>query len=178
MKEIWNRLKKWLLKLKQDYPNTEFKLELNKGVSEESLHNLEKIIGKNIPLDFKNFYKIHNWEVDIDWVIKGQVLLSIEDIIEMYEIIKTWNKEDLQDFWWDFWDILVFTVSDIDFTAIDLETWKICLLDNENKKVKKTKYDLKKFLEDYSTMLENWDFVLSDTYWVVSKEDLKYYDEF
>ena len=105
-------------------------------------------------------------------------MLSIEDIIEMYEIIKTWNKEDLQDFWWDFWDILVFAVSDIDFTAIDLETWKIYLLDNENKKVKKTKDDLKKFLEDYSTMLENWDFVLSDTYWVVSKEDLKYYDEF
>ncbi len=79
MQEIWDRLKKWI------HENAPHLIDnLNPEASAIDLENLEKSIGKTLPIDFVEFYKIHNGQnraPGSERFIDAEKLLAIDDII-------------------------------------------------------------------------------------------------
>jgi cell wall assembly regulator SMI1 len=82
MKQYWVRFEKWLEN------NAPHLLDLlNPGASQADIDKLETLIGKKLPDDFIEFYKIHNGQQQIgcDGIIDSEFLLSIDDIINQWE---------------------------------------------------------------------------------------------
>ena len=62
MDQIWNKLIKGLDKLSAQ--SKDFNYDLNEGVTDKKIASVEKTIGKALPEDFKQFYKVHNGEIE------------------------------------------------------------------------------------------------------------------
>ena len=120
MEKVWEKIKNSLEKLKKDFPEVEFDYKLNTGASEKDFENLEKITQVKLPEDFKEFYRIHNWEAGYEWILEWEEFLSIERIIDEYSVRKglydwgdfkndDWIDEGCEpeddwiksDFWWN-----------------------------------------------------------------------------
>jgi len=69
---------------------------LNTGASQQDLDKLEILIGKRLPIDFKELYKIYNGINDEEnWgnFFYGMTFSSIDDIIENYEFRINQSKD-------------------------------------------------------------------------------------
>jgi cell wall assembly regulator SMI1 len=88
---------------------------LNPGATEDDFKELEELIKREIPHDFKLFYSIHNGQhVEEKGLINADELMSIEGICSVW---KTWNElleeginvkstpdKGVKDNWWNpFW---------------------------------------------------------------------------
>lgn len=98
MDQIWNKLIKGLDKLSAQ--SKDFNYDLNEGVTDKKIASVEKTIGKALPEDFKQFYKVHNGEIENgQGILLGEEFLSVERIIEEWNIWKDLldNKEFIED---------------------------------------------------------------------------------
>jgi len=84
MEATWKIIEDWLAAKAPQLTKA-----LNPGASQEALDKLEAMIGTKLPADFTAFYKVHNGQDrDQDWLLDGEELLSIERIMEEWEV---WN---------------------------------------------------------------------------------------
>ncbi|MFK7857105.1 MAG: SMI1/KNR4 family protein [Granulosicoccus sp.] len=84
MKAEWNRFESWL---KAHFP--EGYGDLNEPATDEQISILESKLNVNLPLEFVEFLKIHNGQRgESGWIIGGSELLSVERIIDEWEV---WN---------------------------------------------------------------------------------------
>lgn len=84
MKETWTKIEDWLQEnAGQIYDS------LNEGASDEDFENLEELINKRLPDDFKAFYRIHNGQDSIgEGMIDTEELLSTERIMDEWQVWK------------------------------------------------------------------------------------------
>src|SRR6186713_1402197 len=84
MKEIWESIE---LKLKEIAPG--ILDNLNDGVTNGEVEDLEKLINAKLPMDFIEFYKIHNGQTTGSaGLIECEELLSFERIKDEWNV---WN---------------------------------------------------------------------------------------
>ena len=90
MKDLVTRMQAQLKALAQKYPAAAEELgmnfELNAGASEADFAKLEQTLGYALPEEFKELYRVANGETDIGAVFAGEEWLSIERIIDEYDI--------------------------------------------------------------------------------------------
>ena len=90
MKDLVARMQAQLDALVKKYPaaaaELELTFELNAGASEADFAELEQTLGYALPEAFKELYRVANGEADIDGVFAGEEWLSIERIIDEYDI--------------------------------------------------------------------------------------------
>ena len=123
MKNLISRMQTQLNALVKKYPaaaeELELSFELNAGASEADFAELEQTLGYALPEEFKELYRVANGETDIDCVFAGEEWLSIERIIDEYNIWQelyqngTFQEDDgtpygcepeagiKPDFWWN-----------------------------------------------------------------------------
>jgi cell wall assembly regulator SMI1 len=79
MQEIWSRLEAWL-----DKHANQLLDDLNEAVEDEQLEPIERMMGVDLPVDFKEFYKIHNGQFSEseDRLFGLEELYSVERMIE------------------------------------------------------------------------------------------------
>ena len=84
MTEIWTTIE---LKLTEIAP--EILNNLNDGVTDEEVKNLESLLNAKLPIDFIAFYKIHNGqETESAGLIECEELLSFDRIIDEWKVWK------------------------------------------------------------------------------------------
>ena len=108
MKNLISRMQTQLNALVKKYPaaaeELELSFELNAGASEADFAELEQTLGYALPEEFKELYRVANGETDIDCVFAGEEWLSIERIIDEYNIWQelyqngTFQEDDGSDF--------------------------------------------------------------------------------
>ena len=90
MKDLVSRMQAQLNALVKKYPaaaaELELSFELNAGASEADFAELEQTLGYALPEEFKELYRVANGEADIGSVFAGEEWLSIERIIDEYNI--------------------------------------------------------------------------------------------
>ena len=123
MKDLVARMQAQLDALVKKYPaaaaELELTFELNAGASEADFAELEQTLGYALPEEFKELYRVANGETDIGSVFAGEEWLSIERIIDEYNIWQelyqngTFQEDDgtpygcepeagiKPDFWWN-----------------------------------------------------------------------------
>jgi cell wall assembly regulator SMI1 len=67
--------------------------DLNDGATQEQIEKLERVIGAKLPIDFVEFYKIHNGQTPIKFdpdisLFDHAKLMSIDEIIEVWQMWK------------------------------------------------------------------------------------------
>jgi len=81
---IWNGFKNWIA---DNAPGLE--KVLNPGATNEQLDELEKIVGKELPSDFRAIYKVHNGQdAGEDGLLVGEEILAIDRIADEWIIWK------------------------------------------------------------------------------------------
>ena len=98
MKETWTKIENWLEENANHIYNS-----LRDGADEEDFENLEDLINKKLPEDFKTFYSIHN----------GQESTS-EGLIDTEEFLSTERIMDEWQVWKDLYDKNVFDESNVE----------------------------------------------------------------
>ena len=190
MQEIWTRFLKWL------QVNAPHLIEyLNAGVSTNDLETLEKSIGKPLPIDFVEFYKIHdgqNREPGPECLIDAEELLSTENIVFHSEKWKSLVADNtfiyfgvpatsdpdigVKDDWWNpFW--LPFTHDgsgnhiciDLDPTS-DGQYGQIIRMWHDTPWRELLAPSFKEFILNYLIGLENGKFVYSKDWGLVDKD--------
>lgn len=80
MQDIWNRFEAWL-----DKHANQLLDDLNEGATDAAFEPLERMMGVDMPEDFKEFYKIHNGQFaeSEDRLFGIEELYSIERMIEV-----------------------------------------------------------------------------------------------
>jgi cell wall assembly regulator SMI1 len=85
LKKYWEKIETWILANCPPILDT-----LNAGASEQDINNLENVISLKLPLDFIEFYKIHNGQSFTHLnLFDGDRLLSVDEIISEW---KLWNE--------------------------------------------------------------------------------------
>ncbi len=94
MTEIWTTIE---LKLTEIAP--EILNNLNDGVTDEEVKNLESLLNAKLPIDFIAFYKIHNGqETESAGLIECEELLSFDRIIDEWKVWKDLlDSKDFED---------------------------------------------------------------------------------
>jgi cell wall assembly regulator SMI1 len=84
MKETWTKIEDWLKKnAGQIYES------LNEGATDEQFEELEDLIDKKLPEDFKSFYRIHNGQDQTSYgLIDAEEFLSVERIMDEWNVWK------------------------------------------------------------------------------------------
>ncbi|MDF1549831.1 MAG: SMI1/KNR4 family protein [Bacteroidales bacterium] len=84
MKETWTKIEDWLQEnASQIYDS------LNEGASDEDFEDLEDLISKRLPDEFKAFYRIHNGQdASSEGLIDTEELLSTERIMDEWQVWK------------------------------------------------------------------------------------------
>jgi cell wall assembly regulator SMI1 len=79
MQDLWNRFEAWL-----DKHANQLLDDLNDGVEDEVFESLERMMGVDMPAEFKEFYKIHNgqYSESEDRLFGLEELYSVERMIE------------------------------------------------------------------------------------------------
>ncbi len=89
MKETWTKIENWLKQNANHIYNS-----LNDGANEEDFENLEELINKTFPDDFKMFYTVHNGQESAsEGLIDTEELLSIERIMDEWQAWKNLYDE-------------------------------------------------------------------------------------
>lgn len=84
MLSTWLNIETWL-----DKNAPQIKASLNNGIEQKDIEHLENVIGIKLPLDFLEFYKIHNGQdSSSEGLINAEELLSFERIIDEWSIWK------------------------------------------------------------------------------------------
>jgi cell wall assembly regulator SMI1 len=86
MLSYWIRFKDWLQK---NAPH--LILAINEGATQKDIETLETVVGKKLPDEFVDFYKIHNGQNEQQFregLINSEELLSINEIIGQWECWK------------------------------------------------------------------------------------------
>lgn len=199
MDQIWNKLIKGLDKLSAQ--SKDFNYDLNEGVTDKKIASVEKTIGKALPEDFKQFYKVHNGEIENgQGILLGEEFLSVERIIEEWNIWKDLldNKEFIEDGvaiesepdagiknnWWNpFWIPFTYDGSG-NHICIDLDPsqdgnyGQIIRMWHDDATRELLANNFTEWITAYTDDLEKGNFVFSDDYGVIiHKDDLIEDDE-
>lgn len=82
MIEAWKRFENWLTSHYKEAHE-----DLNPPASDEQIRALEEALSVTLPADFAQFLKAHNGQAgDAGWIIDGSELLSVERIIDEWQV--------------------------------------------------------------------------------------------
>ncbi len=108
MNEFWTQIENWL----EENDVNQIYNSLNQGADIEDFENLEELINRTLPQDFKEFYSIHNGQsADADGLIDTEELMSLERIAEEWQV------------WKDLADKAMFEESDVEADKGIKERW-------------------------------------------------------
>ena len=199
MKNLISRMQTQLNALVKKYPAAAEELglsfELNAGTSEADFAELEQTLGYALPEEFKELYRVANGETDIDGVFAGEEWLSIERIIDEYniwqELYQNGTFQDdgtpygcepeagiKPDFWWNPKWIPLTADGSGNSKMIDLDpseqgtAGQIIHMWNDDSSREKAANSLREFLENYVRDLEAGLYVLDDEYGVILQSEL------
>jgi cell wall assembly regulator SMI1 len=191
MTEIWKIIE---LKLTEIAP--EILKNLNDGVTNEEVENLENIINAKLPIDFISFYKIHNGqETESAGLIECEELLSFDRIIDEWKVWKDLlDSKDFEDNngpytstpengiknnWWNpLWIPITYDGSGNHF-CLDLDPEKdgnygqIIRMWHDDPQRSLEAISFKEWITNYKNKLVEGQLVYSDDYFgIINKEDL------
>ena len=200
MKDLVDRMQTQLNALVKKYPaaaeELELSFELNAGASEADFAELEQTLGYALPEEFKELYRVANGETDIDGVFAGEEWLSIERIIDEYNIWQelyqngTFQEDDgtpygcepeagiKPDFWWNPKWISLTADGSGNSKMIDLDpseqgtAGQIIQMWHDDEAREKVANSLREFLQNYVRDLEAGLYVLDDEYGVILQSEL------
>ncbi len=199
MKNLISRMQTQLNALVKKYPAAAEELglsfELNAGASEADFAELEQTLGYALPEEFKELYRVANGETDIDGVFAGEEWLSIERIIDEYniwqELYQNGTFQDdgtpygcepeagiKPDFWWNPKWIPLTADGSGNSKMIDLDpseqgtAGQIIQMWHDDSRREKAANSLREFLENYVRDLEAGLYVLDDEYGVILQSEL------
>ncbi len=200
MKNLISRMQTQLNALVKKYPAAAEELglsfELNAGASEADFAELEQTLGYALPEEFKELYRVANGETDIDGVFAGEEWLSIERIIDEYNIWQelyqngTFQEDDgtpygcepeagiKPDFWWNPKWIPLTADGSGNSKMIDLDpseqgtAGQIIQMWHDDATREKVADSLREFLQNYVRDLEAGLYVLDAEYGVILQSEL------
>ena len=201
MKDLVSRMQAQLDALVKKYPaaaaELELSFELNAGASEADFAELEQTLGYALPEEFKELYRVANGEADIDGVFAGDEWLSIERIIDEYDIwqalhadVSFQNDDDSDfgcqpedagikpDFWWNPKWIPLTADGSGNSKMIDLDpseqgtAGQIIQMWHDDAAREKVADSLREFLQNYVRDLEAGLYVLDADYGVILQSEL------
>lgn len=200
MKDLVARMQAQLNALVKKYPaaaaELELSFELNAGASEADFAELEQTLGYALPEEFKELYRVANGETDIDGVFAGEEWLSIERIIDEYNIWQelyqngTFQEDDgsdfgcepeagiKPDFWWNPKWISLTADGSGNSKMIDLDpseqgtAGQIIQMWHDDEAREKVANSLREFLQNYVRDLEAGLYVLDADYGVILQLEL------
>ena len=195
MKNLISRMQTQLNALVKKYPAAAEELglsfELNAGASEADFAELEQTLGYALPEEFKELYRVANGETDIDGVFAGEEWLSIERIIDEYNVWNQLYQEDdgsdfgcepeagiKPDFWWNPKWISLTADGSGNSKMIDLDpseqgtAGQIIQMWHDDAAREKVADSLREFLQNYVRDLEAGLYVLDAEYGVILQSEL------
>ena len=201
MKDLVARMQAQLNALVKKYPaaaaELELSFELNAGASEADFAELEQTLGYALPEEFKELYRVANGEADIDGVFAGDEWLSIERIIDEYDIWQALHAdgsfqnddgsdfgcqpEDAgikPDFWWNPKWIPLTADGGGNSKMIDLDpaeqgrVGQIIQMWHDDEAREKVANSLREFLQNYVRDLEAGLYVLDADYGLILQSEL------
>ena len=196
MKNLISRMQTQLNALVKKYPAAAEELglsfELNAGTSEADFAELEQTLGYALPEEFKELYRVANGETDIDGVFAGEEWLSIERIIDEYNVWNQLYQEDdgsdfgcdpedagiKPDFWWNPKWISLTADGRGNSKMIDLDpseqgtAGQIIQMWHDDAAREKVADSLREFLQNYVRDLEAGLYVLDAEYGVILQSEL------
>ena len=201
MKDLVARMQAQLNALVKKYPaaaaELELTFELNAGASEADFAELEQTLGYALPEEFKELYRVANGEADIDGVFAGDEWLSIERIIDEYDIWQALHAdgsfqnddgsdfgcqpEDAgikPDFWWNPKWIPLTADGGGNSKMIDLDpaeqgrVGQIIQMWHDDEAREKVANSLREFLQNYVRDLEAGLYVLDADYGLILQSEL------
>ena len=200
MKNLISRMQTQLNALVKKYPAAAEELglsfELNAGASEADFAELEQTLGYALLEEFKELYRVANGETDIDGVFAGEEWLSIERIIDEYNIWQelyqngTFQEDDgtpygcepeagiKPDFWWNPKWISLTADGSGNSKMIDLDpseqgtAGQIIQMWHDDAAREKVADSLREFLQNYVRDLEAGLYVLDADYGVILQSEL------
>ena len=195
MKNLISRMQTQLNALVKKYPAAAEELglsfELNAGASEADFAELEQTLGYALPEEFKELYRVANGETDIDGVFAGEEWLSIERIIDEYNVWNQLYQEDdgsdfgcepeagiKPDFWWNPKWISLTADGSGNSKTIDLDpseqgtAGQIIQMWHDDAAREKVADSLREFLQNYVRDLEAGLYVLDAEYGVILQSEL------
>ena len=195
MKDLVARMKVQLDALVKEYPavaaELELSFELNAGASEADFAELEQTLGYALPEEFKELYRVANGEADIGSVFAGEEWLSIERIIDEYNVWNQLYQEDdgtpygcepeagiKPDFWWNPKWIPLSADGGGNGKMIDLDpseqgtAGQIIQMWHDDAAREKIANSLREFLQNYVRDLEAGLYVLDADYGVILQSEL------
>ena len=200
MKDLVARMQAQLNALVKKYPaaaaELELSFELNAGASEADFAELEQTLGYALPEEFKELYRVANGETDIDGVFAGEEWLSIERIIDEYNIWQelyqngTFQEDDgsdfgcepeagiKPDFWWNPKWISLTADGSGNSKMIDLDpaeqgrAGQIIQMWHDDAAREKEADSLREFLQNYVRDLEAGLYVLDAEYGLILQSEL------
>ena len=196
MKNLISRMQTQLNALVKKYPAAAEELglsfELNAGTSEADFAELEQTLGYALPEEFKELYRVANGETDIDGVFAGEEWLSIERIIDEYNVWNQLYQEDdgsdfgcdpedagiKPDFWWNPKWISLTADGSGNSKMIDLDpseqgtAGQIIQMWHDDAAREKEANSLREFLQNYVQDLEAGRYVLDADYGVILQSEL------
>ena len=195
MKDLVARMQAQLDALVKEYPaaaaELELSFELNAGASEADFAELEQTLGYALPEEFKELYRVANGETDIDGVFAGEEWLSIERIIDEYNVWNQLYQEDdgsdfgcepeagiKPDFWWNPKWISLTADGSGNSKMIDLDpseqgtAGQIIQMWHDDSRREKAANSLREFLQNYVRDLEAGLYVLDAEFGVILQSEL------
>ena len=193
MKDLVDRMKTQLDALVKEYPAA---AALNAGASEADFAELEQTLGYALPEEFKELYRVANGEADIGSVFAGEEWLSIERIIDEYNIWQelyqngTFQEDDgtpygcepeagiKPDFWWNPKWIPLSADGGGNGKMIDLDpseqgtAGQIIQMWHDDEAREKVANSLREFLQNYVRDLEAGLYVLDAEFGLILQSEL------
>lgn len=183
MQQIFERIHTELNRLKEKY-QSDIDISFNDGATDDDFNELEKVLGFELPNDFKEIYRIHNGAKSDSTTLAGEEWLSIRRIIIDYEM---WNElfeagdfDDVQaepsslaikaEFWFNPKWIPFTTRLNGDGRMIDLDpsesgtVGQIIYMYHDDTERRLENICLKDFFEQYANDLENDKYIITSDY--------------
>lgn len=183
MKHSWIKIENWLTVNHPAVLST-----LNNGAEPSDIKQLEALIGTHMPIDFKEFYSIHNGQSFTHLrLFDGDILLSIMDIINEWVVWKNvlprieedWQKQvglpvksnpdpGIKDDWWNLLWIPITADGCGDNYCIDLDptkeglTGQIIRMRHDDPQRELISSSFREWIDDYVADLENNVYEASD----------------
>ncbi len=190
MQQIFDRIHTQFARLKEKY-QSDMDLSFNDGASDHDFAKLEKVLGFELPNDFKEIYRIHNGAKSDSTTLAGEEWLSIRQIVIDYEM---WNElfeagdfDDEQaepsspaikaEFWFNPKWIPFTTRLNGDGRMIDLDptekgtVGQIIYMYHDDTDRKLESISLKDFFEQFATDLENDEYIIHPEYEGIVRAD-------
>ncbi len=192
MKETWTKIENWL----KTHAAPVYE-SLNEAASDEDFEELEDLINKKLPENFKTFYRIHNGQSPMsEGLIDGEELLCIKRIMEEWEVWKELDDKGVfddsvsdadkgvrEDWWNPFWIPITYDGSGNHY-CLDLspdeggKKGQIIRIWHDSAERELIADSLEEWMNDYADELEEGSFVYSDEFGgVIDKENLQELEE-